>query len=90
MAGIFPDVFGAGAGDGLLPFGPAPLVPGVIDGNRNAILGYLAGALQAAISGSRSDAGCKAGQAASSATRRSRASARPCSMSESSRTWIPA
>jgi hypothetical protein len=46
MAGIFPDVFGAGAGDGLLPFGPAPLAPGVIDGNRNAILGYLAGALQ--------------------------------------------
>jgi hypothetical protein len=46
MAGIFPDLFGAGAGDGLLPFGSAPLVPGVIDGNRNAILGYLAGALQ--------------------------------------------
>ena len=46
MAGIFPDLFGAGAGDGLLPFGAAPLVPGVIDGNRNAILGYLAGALQ--------------------------------------------
>jgi len=42
MAGIFPDLFGAGAGDGLLPFGSAPLVPGVIDGNRNAILGYLA------------------------------------------------
>jgi len=46
MAGIFPDLFGAGAGDGLLPFGAAPLMPGGIDGNRNAILGYLAGALQ--------------------------------------------
>jgi hypothetical protein len=46
MSGIFPDIFGAGAGDGLLPFGAAPLAPNVIDGNRNAILGYLAGALQ--------------------------------------------
>jgi hypothetical protein len=46
MSGIFPDIFGAGAGDGLLPFGASPLAPNVIDGNRNAILGYLAGALQ--------------------------------------------
>ena len=41
---------------------------------------------RAAISGSRSDAGCKAGWAAPSATRRSRGTARPCSMSESSKT----
>ena len=46
MAGIFPDIFRAGAGDGLLPFGAAPLVPSAIDSNRNAILGYLAGAFQ--------------------------------------------
>ena len=46
MAGIFPDVFDAGSGDGLLPFGAAPFAPNGIDGNRNAILGYLAGALQ--------------------------------------------
>jgi outer membrane lipoprotein SlyB len=46
MAGIFPDMFGPGAGDGVLPFGAAPSVSSVIDGNRNAILGYLAGALQ--------------------------------------------
>jgi hypothetical protein len=46
MSGIFPDIFGAGAGDGLLPFGASPLAPNVIDGNRNAILGYLGGALQ--------------------------------------------
>ena len=46
MSGIFPDIFGAGAGDGLLPFGEARWAPNVIDGNRNAILGYLAGALQ--------------------------------------------
>jgi hypothetical protein len=47
MAGIFPDVFdGAGAGSGVLPFGPASVAHNPIDANRNAILGYLAGALQ--------------------------------------------
>jgi hypothetical protein len=42
MAGIFPDVFG----DGVLPLGAAPIAPNGIDSNRNAVLGYLAGALQ--------------------------------------------
>ena len=46
MAGIFPDLFGAPAGDGVLPLGAVPVAPSVIDKNRNAFLGYLAGALQ--------------------------------------------
>jgi hypothetical protein len=48
MAGVLPDVFnifGSG-GHGVLPFGGAPAAPNPIDANRNAILGYLAGALQ--------------------------------------------
>jgi hypothetical protein len=48
MAGIIPNLFGnadAGSG-GVLPFGPAPLAQNPVDANRNAILGYLAGALQ--------------------------------------------
>ena len=46
MAGIFPDLFGAPAGDGVLSLGAVPVAPSVIDKNRNALLGYLAGALQ--------------------------------------------
>jgi hypothetical protein len=48
MAGILPDVFGifGGGGHGVLPFGDAPAAPNPVDANRNAILGYLAGALQ--------------------------------------------
>jgi len=46
MAGIFPDLFGAPAGDGVLPLGAASVAPSVIDKNRNALVGYLAGALQ--------------------------------------------
>jgi hypothetical protein len=48
MAGIFPDIFGAagGVGNGVLPFGGPPAAPNPVDANRNAILGYLAGALQ--------------------------------------------
>ena len=46
MAGIFPDLFGAPAGDGVLPLGAVPVAPSVIDKNRNALVGYLAGALQ--------------------------------------------
>ncbi len=47
MAGIFPDFFGgAGADSGVLPFSHSPVVQNPIDANRNAILGYLAGALQ--------------------------------------------
>lgn len=45
MAGIFPDVFG-GARNGVLPFGDPPVAQNPIDANRNAILGYLTGALQ--------------------------------------------
>jgi hypothetical protein len=47
MAGILPDVFGIfGGGHGVLPFGDVPAAPNPVDVNRNAILGYLAGALQ--------------------------------------------
>jgi hypothetical protein len=47
MAGILPDVFGAfGGGHGVLPFGGAPIASNPVDASRNAILGYLAGALQ--------------------------------------------
>ena len=47
MAGIFPDLFGVfGGGHGVLPFGDVPAAPNPVDANRNAILGYLAGALQ--------------------------------------------
>jgi hypothetical protein len=47
MAGIFPDGFGTfGASGGVLPFGPGHGTSNWIDANRNAILGYLAGALQ--------------------------------------------
>src|SRR5262245_54252860 len=47
MAGILPDMFDVfGSGRGVLPFGGAPAAPNPIDSNRNAILGYLAGALQ--------------------------------------------
>jgi hypothetical protein len=47
MAGIFPDFFGVdGAGSGVLPFGSGPVAQNPVDANRNAILGYLAGALQ--------------------------------------------
>src|SRR5262245_9623262 len=47
MAGILPDLFGIlGGGHGVLPFGDASAAPNPLDGNRNAILGYLAGALQ--------------------------------------------
>jgi hypothetical protein len=47
MAGIFPDGFGTfGASGGVLPFGPGHGTPNWIDAKRNAILGYLAGALQ--------------------------------------------
>ena len=47
MAGVLPDVFGiAGGGHGVLPFGDASAAPNPADVNRNAILGYLAGALQ--------------------------------------------
>ena len=46
MAGIFPDIFNGGSGSGVLPFGSAPLAQNPLDANRNAILGYLAGALQ--------------------------------------------
>src|SRR5262245_5089272 len=47
MAGILPDLFGVfGGGHGVLPFGGAPAAPNPVDANRNAILGYLAGALQ--------------------------------------------
>ena len=47
MAGILPDLFGVfGGGHGVLPFGGAPGAPNLVDANRNAILGYLAGALQ--------------------------------------------
>jgi len=48
MAGILPDLFGVfgGSGHGVLPFGDAPAAPNPVDANRNAILGYLAGALQ--------------------------------------------
>src|SRR5262245_66550350 len=48
MAGILPDLFGVfgGSGHGVLPFGDAPGATNPIDAGRNAILGYLAGALQ--------------------------------------------
>src|SRR5215468_3404663 len=48
MAGILPHLFGVfgGSGHGVLPFGDAPGAPNPVDANRNAILGYLAGALQ--------------------------------------------
>jgi hypothetical protein len=47
MAGILPDLFGVfGGGHGVLPFGGGPAAPNPVDANRNAILGYLAGALQ--------------------------------------------
>ena len=46
MAGIFPDIFGAPRRNGVLPFGGPPVAPNPVDANRNAILGYLAGALQ--------------------------------------------
>jgi hypothetical protein len=47
MAGILPDLFGIlGGGHGVLPFGDASAAPNPVDANRNAILGYLAGALQ--------------------------------------------
>ena len=47
MAGILPDLFGIlGDGHGVLPFGDASAAPNPADANRNAILGYLAGALQ--------------------------------------------
>src|SRR5262245_39974694 len=47
MAGILPDLFGIlGGGHGVLPFGDASAAPNPVDSNRNAILGYLAGALQ--------------------------------------------
>src|SRR5262249_28753615 len=47
MAGILPDIFGIfGGGHGVLPFGDASAAPNLVDANRNAILGYLAGALQ--------------------------------------------
>jgi hypothetical protein len=47
MAGIFPDGFGTfGASGGVLPFGAGNGTPNWTDANRNAILGYLAGALQ--------------------------------------------
>jgi hypothetical protein len=47
MAGILPDLFGIlGGGHGVLPFGDASAAPNPADANRNAILGYLAGALQ--------------------------------------------
>jgi hypothetical protein len=47
MAGILPDVFGIfGGGHGVLPFGSAAAAPNPVDASRNAILGYLAGALQ--------------------------------------------
>ena len=45
MAGILPGVFGR-ARNGVLPFGDSPLAQNPIDADRNAILGYLAGALQ--------------------------------------------
>jgi len=47
MAGILPDLFGIlGGGHGVLPFGDVAAAANPLDGNRNAILGYLAGALQ--------------------------------------------
>jgi hypothetical protein len=47
MAGILPDLFGVfSGGHGVLPFGGAPAAANPVDANRNAILGYLAGALQ--------------------------------------------
>jgi hypothetical protein len=47
MAGILPDLFGGfSGGHGVLPFGGAPVAPNPVDVNHNAILGYLAGALQ--------------------------------------------
>src|SRR5262245_28735239 len=47
MAGILPDLFGIlGGGHGVLPFVDASAAPNPLDGNRNAILCYLAGALQ--------------------------------------------
>jgi hypothetical protein len=49
MAGIFPDYFGSGGGLFGQAFGQPPQQPGfgdLIANNRNAILGYLAGALQ--------------------------------------------
>jgi hypothetical protein len=49
MAGIFPDSFGFGGGLFGNAFGQPPQQPGfgdLVDNNRNAILGYLAGALQ--------------------------------------------
>jgi hypothetical protein len=49
MAGIFPDSFGFGGGLFGNAFGQPPLQPGfgdLIANNHDAILGYLAGALQ--------------------------------------------
>jgi hypothetical protein len=49
MAGIFPDYFGSGGGLFGNAFGQPPQQPGfgdLISNNQNAILGYLAGALQ--------------------------------------------
>jgi len=43
--GILPDDF-AGSSSGVLPFGNVPAAQNPLDANRNAILGYLAGALQ--------------------------------------------
>jgi hypothetical protein len=43
--GILPDDF-AGSSSGVLPFGNAPAAQNPLDANCNAILGYLAGALQ--------------------------------------------
>jgi len=43
--GILPDGF-ADSSSGVLPFGNAPVAQNPLDANRNAILGYLAGALQ--------------------------------------------
>ena len=47
MAGILPDLYRVfGGGHGVLPFGSAAAAPNPVDAGRNAILGYLAGALQ--------------------------------------------
>src|SRR5262245_9477168 len=47
MAGILPDLFGSlGGGHGVPPSGDATAAPNPVEANRNAILGYFAGALQ--------------------------------------------
>jgi hypothetical protein len=90
MAGILPDVFGAfGGGHGVLPFGGAPIASNPVDASRNAILGYLAGALQGGNLGQSIGRGRRVGLPARRPMRPSRGSARPRTTLPGSPTSIP-